>query len=54
MLTCNQAAVRHAGGVKVTLDVLEWARDAPTMKAALATLIHLAESPETAVVRVPK
>jgi len=26
---------------------------APTIKAALATLIHLAESPETAVVRVP-
>jgi len=45
----NQGAVRHAGGVKATLSVLEWARDAPTMKAALATLIHLSESSETAL-----
>jgi hypothetical protein len=44
----NQASVRAAGGVQATLSVLEWARDAPTMKAALATLIHLAEDPATA------
>eukprot|EP00238_Polyblepharides_amylifera_P008541 CAMPEP_0196598512 /NCGR_PEP_ID=MMETSP1081-20130531/94362_1 /TAXON_ID=36882 /ORGANISM="Pyramimonas amylifera, Strain CCMP720" /LENGTH=2025 /DNA_ID=CAMNT_0041924217 /DNA_START=263 /DNA_END=6340 /DNA_ORIENTATION=- len=42
----NIEAVRLAGGVKASLGVLEWARDAPTMKAALATLIHLAEDPE--------
>jgi len=44
----NQASVRAAGGTQATLSVLEWARDAPTMKAALATLIHLAEDPATA------
>jgi hypothetical protein len=41
----NQALVRAAGGVRATLAVLDWARDAPTMKAALATIIHLAEDP---------
>lgn len=48
MCPSTQVVVRAAGGVTSTLAVLDFARDAPTMKAALATLIHLAEDPQTA------